>query len=279
VNRFGLPDLGVGIGLRTTHYAHILEREPEVAWFEVLSENYMQTAGRPLHMLDRIAERYPVAMHGVSLSIGSTDPIDWDYLRELRALRDRISARWLSDHLCWTGVAVRNGHDLFPMPFTEEALAHVADRVRAVQDFLGAPIALENPSSYVEFGGAQMTEWEFLARVVDQADCGILLDVNNVYVSAYNHGFDPWEYMAHLPYDRVLQLHVAGHTRHETHIVDTHVGPVVDEVWELLGEAHRRAGGASVLLEWDSEIPPFEVVHEEALRAHSAIAAALGGAA
>jgi uncharacterized protein len=266
-NRFGLPDLGIGLGLRTAHYARIVESEPPVDWFEILSDNYMQTSGRPLDYLDAIARRYPMVMHGVSLSIGSTDSIDGVYLSELRALRDRTGARWVSDHLCWTGVAGRNTHDLLPMPYTEEALAHVVQRVRYVQNFLGAPLALENPSTYVEFGGASMHEWEFLARLAEEADCAILLDVNNVYVSAYNHGFDPQTYLSAIPFDRVVQLHVAGHTHHGTHIIDSHIGPVIDDVWRLLGDAYRRAGGVSVLLEWDAEIPSFEEAHAEALRA------------
>jgi uncharacterized protein (UPF0276 family) len=285
-NRFGLPDLGVGLGLRTVHYSHILEESPAVDWFEILSENYMQTAGRPLYYLDAIADRYPVAMHGVSLNVGSTDPLNREYLAELRELRDRTKARWVSDHLCWTGVAGKNTHDLLPLPYTEEALRHVTSRVRQVQDFLGAPLALENPSTYVEFAGSPnkpagegprqatgrvMREWEFLARLAEEADCALLLDVNNVFVSAYNHGFDPKEYLRAVPFDRVVQFHVAGHTRHGTHIIDSHIGPVIDEVWQLLGEAHARAGGASVLLEWDAEIPGFEVTHAEALRAKSFI--------
>ncbi|HEY5145523.1 MAG TPA: DUF692 domain-containing protein [Polyangiaceae bacterium] len=272
-NRFGLPDLGVGLGLRTVHYSHIVREHPAVDWFEVLSENYMQTAGRPLDFLDAIAERYPIVMHGVSLSIGSTDLLDRAYLTELRALRDRTRARWVSDHLCWTGVAGKNTHDLLPLPYTEESLRHVVDRVRAVQDFLGAPLALENPSTYVEHAGASMREWEFLARLADEADCALLLDVNNLFVSAYNHGFDPATYLAAMPFDRVVQFHVAGHTDHGTHLIDSHIGPVPDEVWKLLGQAHRKSGGASVLLEWDAEIPSFEVTHAEALRAKDFIAA------
>jgi uncharacterized protein (UPF0276 family) len=270
-NRFGLADLGVGLGLRTAHYTHITEAQPQVDWFEILSENYMQTAGRPLEWLDAIAARYPVAMHGVSLSIGSTDPLDRAYLTELRALRDRTRARWVSDHLCWTGVSGKNTHDLLPLPYTEEALRHVVGRVRAVEDFLGAPLVLENPSTYVEFTAGEMSEWEFLARVAEDADCALLLDVNNVFVSAFNHGFDPAEYLAAVPFDRVVQLHVAGHTHHGTHIVDSHIGPVVDDVWHLLSTAWQRAGGASVLLEWDAEIPSFEVTHAEALRAREFI--------
>jgi uncharacterized protein (UPF0276 family) len=271
VNRFSLPDLGIGLGLRTVHYSHILEHRPAVDWFEILSENYMQTRGRPLHFLDRVAEAYPIAMHGVSLSIGSTDPLDRAYLTELKALRDRTRARWVSDHLCWTGVAGKNTHDLLPLPYTEEALRHVAARVREVQDFLGAPLALENPSTYVEHTSSTMKEWEFLAALTKEADCALLLDVNNVYVSSYNHGFDPQDYLAAVPWDRVVQLHVSGHTNNGTHIVDTHIGPVIDPVWELLGQAHGKCG-ASVLLEWDAEIPSFEETHADALRAKEFIA-------
>ncbi len=257
----------MGLGLRTVHYARILEAQPAVDWFEIISDNFMQTAGRPLDYLDAIAERYPVVMHGVSLSIGSSDPLDRGYLSELRALRDRTGARWVSDHLCWTGIAGKNTHDLLPMPYTEEALRHVATRVRQVQDVLEAPLALENPSTYAEFSGASMREWEFLARLAEEADCALLLDVNNVYVSSYNHGFDPIEYLDAIPFERVVQLHVAGHTHHGTHIIDSHIGPVIDDVWHLFGHAHRRSGGASVLLEWDAEIPSFEQTHAEALRA------------
>ncbi len=270
-NRFNLPNLGVGLGLRTVHYSHILEAAPAVDWFEIISDNYMETAGRPLYYLDAIAERYPIVMHGVALSIGSTDPLDRRYLASLRALRDRTRARWVSDHLCWTGVLGKNTHDLLPMPYTEESLAHVAARVREVQDVLGAPLALENPSTYAEFASAPMREWEFLARLAEEADCAILLDVNNIYVSARNHGFDPKEYLDAIPFDRVVQLHVAGHTDHSTHIIDSHIGPVTTAVWELLGDAHERARGAPVLLEWDAEIPSFEQTHAEALRARDFI--------
>ena len=270
-NRFGLPNLGIGLGLRTVHYGTILAERPAVDWFEILSENYLRTSGRPLDFVDAIAERYPVVMHGVSLSIGSTDPLDREYLTELCALRDRVKARWVSDHLCWTGVAGKNTHDLLPMPYTEEALAHVVGRVRAVQDFLGAPLALENPSSYAEFAADSMTEWEFLGRLAEEADCALLLDVNNVYVSSRNHGFDPMTYLNALPFDRVVQCHVAGHTDHGTHIIDSHIGPVVEPVWQLLAHAHRRAGGVSALLEWDAEIPSFAETHAEALRARDFI--------
>ncbi len=267
MQRLGLPDLGIGLGLRTKHYAHILEHSPAVDWFEILSENYLGTRGRPLENLDRIAERYPIVMHGVSMSIGGTDPLDFEYLRALKALRERVHARWVSDHLCWTGVAGRNTHDLLPVPYNEETLAHVAARVRTVQDFLGERILLENPSTYLELEASTMDEADFLARLAHEADCGLLLDVNNVYVSAFNHDFDPLVYLRAIPYERVGQVHVAGHTHEGTHIVDTHVGPVIDEVWELLRFVHQRMQGVSVLLEWDSDIPEFPRAHAEALRA------------
>jgi len=273
MNRFSLPNLGVGLGLRTRHYGHILEHVPAVDWFEIISENYLQTRGRPLSVLDRIAERYPVVMHGVSMSIGSTAPLDHAYLQQLKELRARIGARWVSDHLCWTGVAGKNTHDLLPLPYTEESLRHVVRRIREVQDVLEAPLVLENPSTYLEFEGSSLKEWEFLAALSREADCGLLLDVNNIYVSAFNHGFDPYQYLAGIPFDRVVQLHVSGHTHYGTHIVDTHVGPVIEPVWQLLAAAHQRCG-ASVLLEWDAEIPSFEQTHAEALRAEQYIGAA-----
>jgi uncharacterized protein (UPF0276 family) len=266
-NRFQLPNLGLGLGLRTVHYPAIFGQRPPVGWFEIISENYMQTAGRPLHVIDQLAELYPIVMHGVSLSIGSTDPLDMAYLTELRALRDRTRARWVSDHLCWTGVAGRNTHDLLPLPYTEEALRHTARRVVEVQDFLGAPLVLENPSSYVEFAGSTMREWEFLAALCEESGCGLLLDVNNIYVSSFNHGFAVDEYLAGVPWDRVVHVHVAGHTNNGTHIIDTHIGPVIDPVWEIFREVWRRTGGVSFMLEWDAEIPSFEETFAEARRA------------
>lgn len=273
-----MDDLGIGLGLRSVHYPSILADWPAVDWFEILSENYMQTRGRPLQVLDRIAERYPIVMHGVSLSIGSVDPLDREYLRELRALSTRTRARCISDHLCFTGVHGHNTHDLLPLPYTEEALAHVARRVREVQDFLEAPLVLENPSSYVEFSASTLSEWQFLAALADETGCGLLLDVNNVYVSSVNHGFDAHAYLDALPADRIAYVHVAGHTRHvvggaehaegQSHLVDTHIGPVPDPVWSLLAYARSTLGPRSVLLEWDAEIPSFAEVHADALRAH-----------
>jgi len=274
----GLPDLGVGVGLRTTHFAEILETTPDVGFFEVLSENFMYTSGRPLEFLDAIAEGYPLVMHGVSLSIGSTDPLNFRYLAELAALRDRTGARLVSDHLCFTGVLGKNLHDLLPLPLTEEALKHVASRVRAVQDYLGAPIALENPSTYVEFAGSTLREWEFLSALTAETGALLLLDVNNVHVSAFNHGFDAHEYLRGIPMDRVAQFHVAGHTHCGTHIIDSHIGPVPDPVWDLLAEARALGADAPVLLEWDAEIPEFSVVHAEARRADQYLAARAGAA-
>jgi uncharacterized protein (UPF0276 family) len=268
-NRWGYPDLGFGVGLRTRHFEHILANWPPVDWFEILSENYMDTGGRPRYVLDRVAERYPVVLHGVSMSVGSTDPVDFVYLGKLKALGERIGARWISDHLCWTGVAGLNVHDLLPMPYNDEALRHTAERVRIIQDFLERPIALENPSTYLEFNTSNWTECEFLAELAKEADCGILLDVNNVYVSAFNHGFDPVEYVDQIPVDRVVQIHLAGHTHKGTHILDTHSAHVVDSVWELYRHVYQRMGGIATLLEWDADIPEFDVVHAEALKARA----------
>ena len=262
-----MADLGIGIGLRPDHYGDILAQAPAIDFFEILSDNYLYTEGRPLHFLDRIAERYPIVMHGVSLSIGSTDPLDFEYLARLRALRERTRARWISDHLCWTGVAGQRVHDLLPLPYNDETLRHVAERVRVVQDFLGERILLENPSTYLELQASTMLEEDFLAALAHEADCGILLDVNNVYVSAFNSDRDPDAYLRAIPLERVGQLHVAGHSHCGTHIVDTHVGPVSEPVWRLLAEFSRLAGDRSLLLEWDTDIPSLARVHEEALLA------------
>jgi len=259
--------LGFGVGLRSVHFAHILRHWPAVDWFEVISENFIDSAGRPRYVLEQIAARYPVVMHGVSLSIGSTDPLDFDYLSKLKRLAREVNARWISDHLCWTGVAGRTSHDLLPLPLTEEALAHVAARVRTVQDFLERPLVLENPSSYVTFAASTMPEWEFLSRLTAETGCQLLLDVNNVYVSSRNHDFCPREYLRSIPHERVMQFHLAGHTDLGTHCIDTHDGRVVERVWELYREAVGLTGGAATLLEWDAKIPTFEEVHAEALRA------------
>lgn len=268
MNRFGIDDLGVGIGLRPVHFGQILSGEPQIDWFEVLSENYMDTGGRPLYLLDQVVERYPVALHGVSLSVGSTDPLDREYLAKLKALAERTKAGWVSDHLCWTGVLGRNTHDLLPLPYDEATLRHVVSRIREVQDVLERPLVLENPSTYLEFQSSTISEWDFLTRMAIEADCGLLLDVNNVYVSAFNHGFSAEEYIDSIPADRVVQYHLAGHTNKGTHIVDTHSGPALDEVWALYARATARTGLVSTLFEWDADIPPLEDVVVEARKAH-----------
>ena len=266
-NPWKFPDLGIGVGLRKDHFNHILEHWPAVDWFEIVSENFMATEGNPLHVLDQIAERYPIVMHGVSLSIGSTDPIDFDYLKKLKSLADRIDVVWLGDHVCWTGVAGLNGHDLYPMPYNEQTLKFFVERVRMVQDYLERPLILENPSTYLTFVCSTMPEEEFLARMAADADCGLLLDVNNVYVTCRNHNLDPYEYLDVIPYDRVVQIHLAGHTDKGSHCIDTHDGQVIEPVWDLYRDALRRGGNIATLLEWDAKIPSFDEVHAEALKA------------
>jgi uncharacterized protein (UPF0276 family) len=263
----GFPNLGLGIGLRSAHFAHILHEKPDVDWFEIISENFMDSQGRPRYVLDQIAERYRIVMHGVSLSIGSTDPLNFDYLRKLKNLADNVRAVWVSDHLCWTGFLGMNTHDLLPVLLTDETLAHIASRISIVQDVLGRPIMIENPSTYVTFRGSTMPEWEFLRRLTEETECGLLLDVNNVYVSSVNHDFDPFEYIENLPHDRIVQMHLAGHTDRGTHCIDTHDNHVIDPVWDLYARAYELTGGTASLLEWDANIPPFHIVHQEILKA------------
>lgn len=245
----------------------MLAGDARADWFEVISENFMVGGGRPLAVLERARLLRPVVLHGVSLSIGSTDPLDRDYLARLRALADRIEPAWISDHLCWGGSGGHVAHDLLPLPYTEEAVAHVAGRVAQAQAALGRQILLENVSSYVGWRGSTMPEWEFLAAVAERADCGILLDVNNVWVSARNHGFDPRAYLAGVPAARIGQVHLAGHTDRGTHLFDSHVGPVPDVVWDLYAELIARIGPVSSLIEWDEEVPEYEVLAAQALRA------------
>ncbi|HMH13402.1 MAG TPA: DUF692 domain-containing protein [Edaphobacter sp.] len=268
-NRFnGFTNYGVGIGLRVPHYRHILEKKPVVDWFEVISENYMIDGGRPLTVLDSILDQYRVVQHGVSMYFGSADPLSREHLRRLKSLVRRTGTPWLSDHLCWGSVDGTYTHDLLPMPYTFEAARITAEKVRQAQDFLEIPIAVENVSSYAEFHVSQMTEWEFLNEVVEQADCGILLDVNNIYVSSQNHSFDPRKYVDAIPADRVAQIHIAGHSKFEKYILDTHDHPVLDPVWSLYARAIERCGPTATLLEWDDSIPSFEEVHAEALKAN-----------
>lgn len=258
---------GYGLGLRPAHYGEILDRRPAVDWFEILSENYFVRGGKPMHFLDRIRERYPISMHGVGLSIGGTDPLDRRYLKDLAALVRRVDPCRVSDHLCWTGVAGRRLHDLMPLPYTEEALEHVAARIGAIQDALGRRILIENVSSYVAYRASTMAEWTFLAEVARRADCHILLDVNNVYVAATNHGFDPRRYLDALPVDRVREMHLAGHSRDGSLLVDTHDAPVSDAVWDLYGDAVGRFGALPTMIERDDRIPPLAELIAELDRA------------
>lgn len=282
--RHKIPDLGIGVGARPKHYPQIFgasgarddSRDDSPAasaapvavdWFEVISENFMVAGGRPLANLDRLRARYRVVTHGVSLSIGAARPLDRDYLTRLRRVVDRVDAPWFTDHLCWTGVAGVDVHDLLPMPFTRPAIDYVADRIRRVQDFVGRPFGIENASSYLTFSASTMPEWEFLAELAEKADCGILLDCNNVFVSARNHGFDPDAYIDAIPADRVIQMHLAGHTDKGAYLLDTHSDHVSDDVWTLYRRALRRTGSVSTLVEWDEDIPEWPVLEEEAARA------------
>ena len=257
------PSLGFGLGLRVDHYEAILADNPRIDWFEALTENYLVPGGKPLDYLMRIRERYPMVLHGVSMSIGSTQPLDRNYLAQLKALAARVEPAWISDHLCWTGIAGRNMHDLLPLPYTEEALANVVERVRTVQDVLGRRILLENVSSYVTYRDSQVSEWEFLREIAQRADCLLLLDVNNIYVSSVNHEFDPLDYLQAIPVDRVQQIHLAGHENHGDYLIDTHDHPVPDPVWELYDAAVRRFGSVSTMIERDDNIPPLEELCSE----------------
>ena len=254
---------GFGLGLRTPHYEAMLNERHAVDWLEVITENYLVPGGKPLHYLERIRERFPLVMHGVSMSIGSSDPVDFEYLAQVRALAARIEPHWISDHLCWTGVEGRNLHDLLPLPYTEEALDLVVARVGQIQDALGRQLLLENVSSYLTFHASEMSEWEFLRGVAQRADCAILLDINNIYVSSVNHGFDPLAYLQAIPKDRVRQFHLAGHSDLGGHLIDTHDHPIVEAVWSLYGEAVARFGAVPAMIERDDNIPALgELVAE-----------------
>ncbi len=257
------PNLGFGLGLRVDHYQTVLDTRPAVDWFEVITENYLVPGGKPLHFLRKIREHYPMVMHGVSLSIGSTDPLNMGYLRQVKQLASELQPSWLSDHLCWTQMGGTNTHDLMPLPYTEEALAHVVERVQRVQDYLGRRLLLENVSSYVTYTDSILTEWEFLSEIARRADCLMLLDINNIYVSAYNHGFDPLDYLNAIPVERVQQFHLAGHSNLGDYIVDTHDHPVIDSVWQLYRRALARFGDVSTMIERDDHIPPFDELYAE----------------
>ena len=265
--RHRIPDLGVGVGFRIPHYATILEDHPAMDWFEVISENFMVRGGKPLQNLDKLKAHYPVVNHGVSLSIGSSAPLDRDYLARLKALVLRINPPWCSDHLCWGGTSTLAIHDLLPLPHTKEAISHVAARIRQVEDTLEKPFAIENVSSYLSFAASTMPEWEFISEIAEKADCGILFDCNNIYVSARNHGFDANDYVDAMPVDRVVQMHLAGHTDKGTYLLDTHSDHVRDEVWALYQRAIKRCGSTSTLIEWDEDIPSWDDLAAEAQKA------------
>jgi len=276
------PSLGFGLGARPLHYQDLLDRSNGAAngidWLEALTENYLVPGGKPLHYLRRLSERYPITLHGVSLSIGGSDALDRDYLRRVRALAKDIDARWISDHLCWTGVDGLNLHDLMPIPFTGEALRHIAARIREVQDFLGRRILIENVSSYLSYREDEITEWQFLSELAREADCLLLLDINNVYVSSVNHGFDALEYLRGVPAERVQQFHLAGHSNLGTHLIDTHDAPIAEPVWRLYAAAIARFGTASPMIERDDNIPPLTELLDELTKARN-IAASLERAA
>lgn len=258
-----LPNLGLGLGLRHDHFQHILNNQPQVDWFEVISENFMYSKGKPRYILNQIAERYPVVMHGVSLSIGSTEALNLEYLKLLKELAIEVKPKWISDHLCWTGVLGVNSHDLLPLPLTKDTLEHVAGRIHKVQEYLGRPLIIENPSTYLSYNQSTIPEAEFLKLLVEKTGCGLLLDVNNTYVSCFNSGEDPIQYIEALPHESIVQMHLAGHQHCGTHIIDTHDREVTQQVWELFNLAWKLTGGVSTLLEWDGNIPPFETCMQE----------------
>jgi uncharacterized protein (UPF0276 family) len=273
--RLGCPDLGVGVGLRVPHYAHLLASWPAMDFFEVISENFMVAGGKPLFHLDQVLGHYPVIQHGVSLDIAGPEPLDRDYLTRLKALVRRVKPAWLSDHLCWCGTGHAHLHDLLPLPQTEEAIQRVVERAKMVQDLLELPFALENTSSYLSFTSNEMPEWEFISQIVERANIGLMLDVNNIYVSAYNHGFDAHDYLRALPHERVVQIHLAGHTHRGSHIIDTHKGPIIDPVWQLYADTIQLTGPVSTLIEWDEDIPSWDVLSAEADRARTLRASVL----
>jgi len=269
------PHLGFGLGLRSEHYLDLIENRHPIDWLEILSENYMVAGGKPLYYLDKICERYPVVMHGVSLSIGSVDPLNENYLKDLKKLAQRVNPKWISDHLCWTGTQGINLHDLMPLPYTEEALTHLVTRIRQVQDFLGQRILLENVSSYLTYQHSTISEWEFLRAVAQEADCLILLDINNIHVSAHNHDFDPHTYLDAMPADRIQQIHLAGHLNKGDYSIDTHDHEIIDSVWDLYAESIKRFGHISTMIERDDDIPPLNTLLTELQKARDISASAL----
>lgn len=271
-----LPFLGYGLGLRAPHYQTIIDTQPNVDWFEILTENYLTLGGQAIRYLAQIRQDYPIVMHGVSLSIGSADPLDEVYLKQMDALIDWLEPAWLSDHLCWTGVAGHNSHDLLPLPYTEAVVEYIVDRVDQVQTRLQRPILLENLSSYVGFAESEMPEWVFFSEIVQRSGCYMLLDVNNIYVSARNHGFDPMAYLEGMPVDKVQQIHLAGHLDLGTHIIDTHDHPIIEPVWDLYAAALQRFGRVSSMIERDDDIPPLATLLAELDQVRAVAARVLG---
>jgi len=257
------PGLGFGLGLRKEHYQDVIDSSPDVDWFEILTENYLVPGGKPLYFLEQIAERYPMVMHGVSMNIGNTEPLDKEYLEQVKNLKNRVHAHWLSDHLCWTGTNGTNAHDLLPLPYTEEAINHVVQRIEQVQDFLGSRMLIENVSSYVSYQHSEMTEWQFLTEIAQRADCLLLLDINNIYVSAVNHEFDPLDYLLAVPPKHVQQFHLAGHSDYGDYVIDTHDMPVCDAVWSLYARAVEHFDDITFMIERDDNIPPLAELLEE----------------
>ena len=266
-NALNLPNPGLGLGLRNKHFDYILKNNPVVDWFEIISENFMDSGGRPSHVLEQIAERYPIVMHGVSLSIGSSDPLNLDYLAKLKKLATKINPLWVSDHLCWTGVNNLNSHDLLPLPLNEESLGHVCERIRIIQDYMERKMVFENPSTYLSFTNSSIPEYDFLRLMTEETGCGLLLDVNNVFVSAFNNDFNAEEYIEKIPHKSIVQMHIAGHQHCGDYIIDTHDHQVVIEVWKLFNLVWKKTGGVATLLEWDNHIPDFEAYHAELLKA------------
>jgi len=269
--RLGLPNLGLGVGLRNKHFNYLLHNPAQVDWFEIISENFMDDFGFARHVLMHVRKQVPVVMHGVSLSVGSTDPINFKYLEKLKALAEAIEPEWISDHLCWTGVAYSNTHDLLPMPMTQESLTHVCERVMRIQDYLKRPLILENPSTYLQFKASTISEWGFLSSLATTTGCGLLLDVNNVFVSATNHSFNAPNYINNLPHEHIVQMHIAGPTDCGDLLIDTHDQPVPSRVWELYAQAQRLTGGVSTLLEWDAKIPDYPDLLIELYKAREAL--------
>ncbi len=257
------PQLGFGLGLRKEHYQDVIDTHPDVDWFEILTENYLVEGGKPLYFLHQVAEHYPLVMHGVSLNIGNTEPLDRDYLTQVKQLKKSINARWLSDHLCWAGANGTNAHDLLPLPYTEESINHVVERIEQVQDFLGSRLLIENVSSYISYKQSEMSEWDFLNEIAERSDCLLLLDINNIYVSAVNHEFDPLNYLNAINPQRVQQFHLAGHSDYGDYIIDTHDEPVCRAVWELYARAVERFGETTFMIERDANIPPLAELLDE----------------